>query len=59
VAQALYQETPESVAKREKDAEQRRLAARTVAGHRTRSPDQARPAQIGRLEPLERVSRPE
>jgi ribosome-associated heat shock protein Hsp15 len=27
VAQALYQETPESIAKREKDAEQRRLAA--------------------------------
>ena len=57
VAQALYQETAESVAAREAAARAQRADAGAGGGDRARPPDQARPPPARRLEPLERLGR--
>jgi hypothetical protein len=58
VAQALYEETPRASPGAKSEAEQRRFAAEPSQSIEQGRPDQARPPQAGRLEPLERHRRP-
>ena len=54
VAQLPYAETPDSVARRERAAEQRRLGAEPAQAIEQGRPNKRRPPQARRLEPLER-----
>ena len=55
IAQALYEETPESIERRLARAAGAQAPAGAGAGHRAGPADQARPSPARRLEPLERL----